>query len=257
MVALGDVVEYLDTLLNVRESPDYPGALNGLQVASSGPITTIAAAVDASQRTIDGAVQSGASLLLVHHGLFWGDPERVVGCRYHRLKALIAHDLAVYSAHLPLDRHPTLGNNVLLARALDLQPTGPFAQFQSIAIGVRGTTDLATSEMLARASAFAREQGGEARASAFAPDRRTRSWAICSGGGASADTLNEAAQLGIDTLIVGEGPHWTAVDAPERGLVIIYAGHYATETLGVRALAQNLEAHFDLPWTFIAAPTGL
>ncbi len=257
MIVLGDVVDYLDTLLNIRETPDYPTALNGLQVASSGQITTIAAAVDASQRTIDGAVQAGASLLLVHHGLFWGGPERIVGRRYTQIKTLIAHDLALYSAHLPLDRHPSLGNNVLLAKALDLQPMGDFGRFQSISIGVRGTADVPTSELVTRASAFAIKQGGDARASAFASDRRTHSWAICTGGGASADTLNEATNLGIDTLIVGEGPHWTAVDAPERGLVIIYAGHYATETLGVRALAQNLESHFDLPWTFIAAPTGL
>ena len=158
---------------------------------------------------------------------------------------------------MPLDRHPTLGNNVLLARALDLQPTGEFAQFQSIAVGVLGTTDIATGELLDRATAFAVKQGGDARASEFAPDRRTRSWAICTGGGASVDTLNEATRLGIDTLIVGEGPHWTAVEAPERVSSSIYAGHYATETLGVRALAENLEAHFDLPWTFITAPTGL
>src|SRR5208283_674505 len=192
MVVLGDVVEYLDSLLNIQETPDYPGALNGLQVSSGGPITTVAAAVDASQRTIDGAAQAGASLLLVHHGLFWSGPERIVGRRYNQLKTLISHDLALYSAHLPLDRHPTLGNNVLLARALDLQPTGEFGQFQSITIGVRGTTDVATGELLARATAFAVKQGGDARASEFAPDRRTRSWAICTGGGASADTLNEA-----------------------------------------------------------------
>ena len=93
--------------------------------------------------------------------------------------------------------------------------------------------------------------------SASAAGRRTQSWAICSGAGASADTIREAVELGVDTLIVGEGPHWSAVDAEEKGLVIIYAGHYATETLGVRALAEHLTAKFKLPNTFVAAPTGL
>jgi dinuclear metal center YbgI/SA1388 family protein len=258
---LSDVVDYLDALLDIRGTPDAPAAHNGLQIANSGKVTKVAAAVDASERTIEGAIEAGASLLLVHHGLFWGwganGTPHIVGRRYTQLKTLLTRDLAVYSAHIPLDRHSTLGNNVLLARALDLKPTGDFGQFYSISIGVRGTSDIPTEEIVKRAATFARGHGGDARASAFAPGRRTKSWAIVTGGGANVETLDEASELGIDTLIVGEGPHWTAVDAPQRGLVIIYAGHYATETPGVRALAQNLEAHFGLPWTFVAAPTGL
>jgi dinuclear metal center YbgI/SA1388 family protein len=257
MPSLSDITSYLDAQLGIPGTPDYATALNGLQVANRGTARKVAAAVDASQRTIDGAIAEGADLLLVHHGLFWAGLQPIVGPRYARLRALLDHDVAVYAAHLPLDRHPTLGNNALLARELGLTPSGEFARFESIAVGVRGTSDVATAELLQRAAAFAREHGGDARASAHQPDRRTRRWAICTGGGASAATLDEAVELGVDTLIVGEGPHWTAVDAPERGLVIIYAGHYATETLGVRALARDLETHFGLPWTFIAAPTGL
>jgi dinuclear metal center YbgI/SA1388 family protein len=259
MTALGEVVDYLDALLNIPETPDAPNALNGLQVANSGKLTAVAAAVDASDRTIDGAVKAGASLLLVHHGLFWGGSgtQRIVGRRYTQVKTLLANDLAVYSAHIPLDLHATLGNNVLLARELDLAPSGEFGRFYAVNIGVRGTSDIATQEVVKRAAAFASRHGGDVRASAFAPGRRTKSWAIVTGGGANVDTLDEAAELGVDTLVVGEGPHWTAVEAPERGLVIIYAGHYATETLGVIALAKHLEAHFKLPWTFVAAPTGL
>jgi putative NIF3 family GTP cyclohydrolase 1 type 2 len=89
------------------------------------------------------------------------------------------------------------------------------------------------------------------------PGRLTRQWAICTGAGAGVETLREAAARGIDTLIVGEGPHWTAVDGPEAGLVIIYAGHYATETLGVRALAAQVSDRFGIPHEFINAPTGL
>lgn len=257
MPPLSDIVSYLDAQLGTRSTPDYPGAVNGLQLENSGKVTRVATAVDASQRTIDGAITVGADLLVVHHGLFWKGLQPVTGPAYRRLRALVDHDVAVYSSHLPLDRHPTLGNNALLAAALGLTPGGEFARFETIAVGVRGTSDVLTSELFHRASEFAREHDTIARASAFETGRRTRSWGICTGGGASADTLAEAAESGIDTLIVGEGPHWTAVDAPERGLVIIYAGHYATETLGVRALGTVIEQHFGVPWSFVAAPTGM
>jgi dinuclear metal center YbgI/SA1388 family protein len=201
-------------------------------------------------------IQADANLLLVHHGLFWSGAQRLVGSRYERIRLLIEHDIAVYSTHLPLDRHPTLGNNALLARALGLEPTGEFARYESINIGVRGETQRRTEEIVDAARAFAKRWGGDVRKTASAPDRITRRWAICSGGGADAQTLNEAAALGVDTLIVGEGPHWTAVQAPEQDLVIIYAGHYATETLGVQALGEHIEATFGVPWIFIDAPTG-
>jgi len=256
VAALSDVVAHLDRLLDTHQTPDYPNALNGLQVANAGQVTRVAAAVDGSRRAIDGAVSAGADLLLLHHGLFWGGVQSLTGFRYERIRTLITQGIAVYSAHLPLDRHPSLGNNVLLAHALGLTPAGAFARYESIAVGVRGTSDIATATLVDRAAAFAEAHGGSVRASAFHPDRRTRSWALCTGAGASAETLDEAAALGVDTLIVGEGPHWTAVDAPERGLVIVYAGHYATETLGVQALARELHDTFGLPWSFIDAPTG-
>jgi len=253
---LSDIVAHLDALLAAARTPDYAPALNGLQLENSGRVTRVAAAVDASQRAIDGAVSANAQLLIVHHGLYWGGLQSAVGFRYRRMQSLITHDIAVYSAHLPLDRHESLGNNVLLARTLELVPSGPFAHFQAMPIGVRGVADVRTADLVARASAFARSHGGDAHATAMSPDRRTRAWGICTGAGASADTLDEATELGLDTLIVGEGPHWTAVDAPERGLVIIFAGHYATETLGVRALAEHVGTEFALPWSFIATPTG-
>jgi dinuclear metal center YbgI/SA1388 family protein len=256
VVRLSDIVNYLDTVLGIPQSPDYPQALNGLQVANRGSVSKVAAAVDASQRTIQGTIAVGADLLLVHHGLFWHGLQPVVGPHHARLRALFDHEIAVYSAHLPLDRHPALGNNALLAQTLGLEPTGEFARFESIAVGVRGTADVPTAELLARAAVFARAHGGNAQASALRADRRTRTWAICTGAGASASTLQEAEELGVDTLIVGEGPHWTAVEAPEHDLVIIYAGHYATETLGILALAKDVSVRFDLPWAFIDAPTG-
>ena len=252
----GTIAEHLDGILGTVSVPDYPAALNGLQVANRGPVRKVATAVDASLRTIEGAIAADANLLIVHHGLFWSGVQRLVGHRYERLRLLLEHDIAVYAAHLPLDRHPTLGNNALLARALGLEPTGEFARYESIAVGVRGEDTQPTAQIVDAARAFARQYGGDVHTSALAPERLTRRWGICTGAGAAADTLGEAAALGLDTLIVGEGPHWTAVEAPELGLVIIYAGHYATETLGVRALGEHVSATFAVPWTFIDAPTG-
>jgi len=257
MTTSAQLAEYLDTLLDVPSTPDYSNALNGLQLANAGEIVKVAAAVDFSSRTISGAVDAEANLLLVHHGMFWGGLQPLRGPNYTRLKSLIDHDVAVYAAHLPLDRHPTYGNNALLARELGLEPSGDFAMYKTIAIGVRGQADVDTLDLTQRTRAFAQSYGGDVRTTPILPGQRTRHWAICSGGGASPDSLREAAQLGIDTLIVGEGPHHTAVDAAELGITILYAGHYATETLGVRALGAHLLDRFGIPWTFIDAPTGL
>jgi dinuclear metal center YbgI/SA1388 family protein len=251
------IAVHIDAYLDLRTIPDYPNALNGIQIANRGSITRLAAAVDVSRKVIRHTVDSGANLLLVHHGVFWGGVQPLRGAHYERLKMLLENDIAVYSAHLPLDAHAAIGNNVLLATQLGLTPQSGFAEFQGFQIGVQGEAAVATSTLLDRAQTFARQWGGEARATDIDADRVTRRWAICSGGGASAATLNEATAAGIDTLIVGEGPHWTAVDAPDLDLAIIYAGHYATETLGVRALAAHVGDAFDLPWSFIHAPTGL
>jgi dinuclear metal center YbgI/SA1388 family protein len=251
-----DLSVYMDELLGTNSTPDYPNAVNGLQLENRSPIRGIAAAVDFSTRAIRGTIERGANLLIVHHGMFWGGIGPFSGPSYRTMRLLMDNDIAVYSSHLPLDRHPTLGNNALLATELGLTPSGSFARFQDIFIGASGETDVETASLVARARNFARSYG-EIRTSAIATDRRTAKWGICTGAGASAETLSEALTSGIDTLIVGEGPHWTAIHAEEHGLAIIYAGHYATETLGVSALAQHLATRYELPWSFISAPTGL
>ena len=255
--SLADVAAHIDTLLRVAEVTDYPTALNGVQVSHRGPVHGIAAAVDASVRTIDGAITAGANLLIVHHGLFWAGAQHVKGRAYERMQRLFMHDIAVYSAHLPLDAHEIHGNSRLLASALGLVASAGFAPFYGVACGVRGTSDVATAGLHERLRVFAREHGGDARATPFDQQRRTRVWAICTGAGANQDTLREATDSGVDTLIVGEGPHWTAVDAMDSGLAVLYGGHYATETLGVRSLADHVGRKFDLPWTFVPSPTGL
>ena len=189
--------------------------------------------------------------------MFWGGAQPIVGSAYDRLRLLLAHDVAVYASHLPLDAHPSLGNNVLLAAALGLEPTAGFARYKAIDVGVQGMSDVPTSDMRDRAEKFASQHGGSVRSSPIAQGRRTRRWAICTGAGASSETLLEAQAGGIDTLIVGEGPHHTAVAAEDADIVVIYAGHYATETLGVQAVAEHLTTTFGIPSTFIRAPTGL
>jgi dinuclear metal center YbgI/SA1388 family protein len=261
VTALAAVVDYLDVVLGTRDTPDYPGAVNGLQLENGGAVSRVAAAVDFSSRTVDECVRRGCDLLVVHHGMFWGGVQPLRGRSYARLRALVAHDVAVYASHLPLDRHPDLGNNPLLARALGLRPTGDFARYKTVSVGVLGDDDLPTAELRDRLARFAARHGGTVRQAGggAAPDadRRTRRWAICTGGGASSETLQEAADAGVDTLVVGEGPHHTFVEANDRDdLVVLYAGHYATETLGVQAAAARLEEQFGLPWEFIDVPTG-
>lgn len=256
MATLREITHYLDALLSTHEIPDYPNALNGLQVDSDRDTTKVAAAVDVSERTIRGALDEGASLLLVHHGLFWGGLQPLRGSFLRRVRLLLESKLALYASHLPLDAHGEMGNNVLLARKLSLTPTAGFARFQSLDIGVMGDAELPTAELVSRAEAFAKRHGGSVRTAGVTPGRLTSRWAICTGAGADAGTLREAVEKGVDTLVVGEGPHWTAVDAGERGLAIIYAGHYATETLGVRAIAERVSDAFGIPWVFIPAPTG-
>ena len=257
MITALELAAAADTLLRCRETPDYTPALNGLQVGNRSSVRRIAAAVDCSLRTIQGAVDAGANLLVVHHGLFWGGLQPLTGAHLERVRLLLTHDVALYAAHLPLDAHETMGNSLLLAQAIGLTPSGGFARYQTIFCGVQGSADLDTMSLVAACDRFASGHGGRAVSSRVTPDRRTRRWGIVSGAGINADTLREAQDLGLDTVITGEGPHWSAVDAEERGLVIIYAGHYATETLGVQALAAWMAEQGGVSWNFVAAPTGL
>ena len=255
--SLDDVARHLDGVLRTSEIPDYPGAMNGIQVEHEGPVRRCAVAVDASVQTIDTAIASGANLLVVHHGLFWGGAQPLRGRTFQRVRRLLAHDVAVYASHLPLDLHPSIGNNALMARELGLTPIAGFAHFQSVAVGLMGEADVESVALAERCESLARREGGRLVALGVSAGRRTRRWALCTGAGASSESLREASAAGVDTLIVGEGPHHTAVEAMELGIAVLYVGHYATETFGVRALGSEIERAFGIPWTFVAAPTGL
>jgi dinuclear metal center YbgI/SA1388 family protein len=257
MPPLATIADFLDDTLQIASIPDYPNAVNGVQLANIGDIRRVATAVDFSSDTVRGAIDADADLLIVHHGMFWGGVQPITEHRHQRLWNLITHDVAVYSAHLPLDLHPELGNNALLARRLGLTPSGGFVRYKSIDVGLSGTADLPTHVIATRARELAEEFGGTLIAPPIPEDRRTRAWGICTGSGADTDTLHEAAERRLDTLVVGEGPHHSAVLARELGIVVLYAGHYATETLGVQALGELLARQFAISSTFIDVPTGL
>lgn len=256
MTTATDIANFADELLHTSSVSDYPNALNGLQVATDEPIRGLAAAVDFSGRSVAGAHEAGANFLIVHHGAFWAGAQPLVGARHRVFSDLMKNSIGVYSSHLPLDCHPELGNNVLLAKELGLRPNSGFAKFKDMEIGVSGETDLPAEEIISRARAFAESHDGRIHHTPYPAGKKIKRWALCTGGGATAETLHEAAARDVDVLIVGEGPHWTAVEAEETGMLLVYAGHYATETLGVQALARTLAARFQLPWHFIPTPTG-
>jgi dinuclear metal center YbgI/SA1388 family protein len=245
------VVPWLDTYLKIRELPDYDGAANGLQVENSGTLTRVLAAVDASAESIAAAARQRGTLLLVHHGLFWGEDPAVTGMRYRRLKGALDGDVAVYSVHLPLDAHPEVGNNVLLAGLLGLTVSGPFGRYKTLDIGVHGVLEKDRAALTRELSDLL---GHPARLIPGGPERTKRVAIITGGAGAS---VTEAAERGCDTFITGEGSHHTWFVAMERGVNLIYAGHWATETLGVKALAERVSAKFGVPWEFFAQPTGM
>jgi dinuclear metal center YbgI/SA1388 family protein len=251
MTDLPTVVTHLDAYLCVREVRDYPEALNGLQVANSGKTSRIGAAVDLCQATIRQAHESGVDLMLVHHGLFWGGLRPLTGTHYQRVSELLQSDIAVYSSHLPLDCHPTVGNAAILAKMLDVRSDAAFPDRNGQAVGISGSID-ATRDDLSRRLAAA--LGGPARLLPFGPERVQRIGIVTGSGGS---LLRAAAALGLDTFITGEGAHHTYFDAEELGVNLYFGGHYRTETFGVKALATYLSDTFKIPWTFLDHPTGM
>jgi dinuclear metal center YbgI/SA1388 family protein len=249
--SLEGIVDYCDRILRINELEDYERAVNGLQVANSGRVTRLAATVDASLATVQLAIEQETDLLIVHHGLFWGPSHPWTGRRYELIRLLVENDLAVYSSHLPLDGHPRLGNNALLCAALGLKKTRPFFFTHGQYIGLKAAARLSRDELGVR---ITRATGGEPLVIPAGPSICRRIGIVSGGAGSE---LQKAAEEGVDTFVTGEGPHWTYGLAEELGVNVFYAGHYATETLGVKALAAHLSKRFKVPWHFIDHPTGL
>ena len=249
--ALTTIVHHCDRTLRTSSVNDYSGAVNGLQVENQGQVTRIAAAVDASLSTIRLAVASKADLLIVHHGLFWSPRQPWTGKTHEMMRLLIENNLAIYSSHLPLDLHPKLGNNVQLCAALGLKNPKPFFHDKDQHIGIRVRDRLPLAELKKR---LRNAVGTEPVVIPGGPST-CRKIGIVTGGAGS--EVKRAASEGVDTFITGEGPHWSFALAEELGVNVLYGGHYATETFGVKALARELSNRFALPWSFIDYPTGL
>ena len=249
--SLSRLTLYCDRLLRTGAINDYDEAFNGLQVANRGQVRRIAAAVDATAVTVKLAIAAKADFLIVHHGLFWSLRQPWTGRNYELLRSLLENNLAVYSSHLPLDVHPTLGNNVQLCAALGLKPNRPFFECKGHLIGTEARARVPREELVRR---LEQALGGPVR---LAPGGSAicRRIGIITGG--AGNELRQAAEAGLDTFITGEGAHWTFGLAEELGLNVVYGGHYATEMFGVKALAAQLARKFGVPWTFLHHPTGL
>ncbi len=252
MAELSKLVSQLDAELNIRAIPDYSGALNGLQLQNSGGVRRIVAAVDACLPVVKAAAAlPGPVLLLVHHGMFWSGAQCVTGSVYEKLRTAMNADLSIYSAHLPLDVHPKLGNNAVLAKALGIAKTEPFFDWKGLKVGLRATVNLTREALVKR---LASAVGGPVHVCAGGP-AKVRQLGIITGGAGS--EIAAIAATGVDTFITGEGPHWSYTAAEELGVNLLYGGHYATETFGVKAAAAWLAAKHRLPWEFIDHPSGL
>ena len=251
MENLTEMVAFMDRELNVAGIPDYPGAVNGLQLANEGEVQRIVAAVDASLPVIEGAAAGGPGLLIVHHGMFWQGVQPVTGPFYRKLKIAMDAGLAIYSAHLPLDVHPEWGNNIQLAKAIGLIDPQPFFDWKGISLGLRGSWNGSRAKLV---ETLGQAVGGKVHICPGGPENISTIGLITGGAGSE---VGKVAANGVDTFISGEGPHWSHPLALELGVNLLLAGHYATETFGVKALAEAAATRFGVPWSFLDRPSGL
>jgi dinuclear metal center YbgI/SA1388 family protein len=251
-----DFVDRLDSELRHAEYADVDVSANGLQVGErSGQLEHVAFAVDAAEATIAAAIERGADALVVHHGLVWGGLDDVTGHTYHRVAPLIEYDCALYASHLPLDGHPELGNAAGVAELLDLRDTEAFAEMGGEPIGRAGTLAEPTllGDLAARIEDDLDTGGQHVQVLDHGPSE-VETVAIVTGSGV--DYLDAAEELGADVLITGEGKQHAYHASREAGINVVLAGHYATETFGVRSL-QALAEDWDVETTFVDHPTGL
>jgi len=251
MIELSKVVSFCDRRTRRAEITDFPPAHNGLQLENRGVVTKIGAAVDAGEEPFRLAVENGVDFLIVHHGLFWVPPVPVIRAHYSKLRLAMESNLAVYGSHLPLDCHPEIGNNALLAKALDLHRLDTFLPYEGTNIGLVSSAPESRDELKSRLERLfpggvtAIEEGSE----------RPEKIAILTGSGSSA--VEHLREIGVDTLITGELKQHFFNVAQEEKLNLFVCGHYRTETFGVRALAEEAAKYFELPCEFITTTCPL
>jgi dinuclear metal center YbgI/SA1388 family protein len=244
------LIGFCDELLDVASFEDY--CPNGLQVPGADGISKIATAVSANLETLEAAITGQAQLVLCHHGLFWYAQDRALSAPMAaRLRRLLSAEVSLAGYHLPLDAHPEIGNNALLRERLDLQPDPrPFGRSKEAAIGAIGTDEagIEVAELVRRTA----EAVGQDPLVFDSGPSLIRSVGIVTGGGAFA--IGEAGRLGLDALITGEPSEPAMAEAREYGLHFIAAGHYATETLGIRRLGELVSERFQVAHEFVDVP---
>lgn len=246
--------EYFRSILDMESVEKSDASLNGLQVAAAeADIQKAVFAVDACMETFRRAVERGADLLFVHHGLFWGKPSPITKSHYERIRFLMENDLALYAAHLPLDMHPVYGNNAGLVEELGLERVEAFGELHGVAIGFKGAFPkyLDLDEVLARL--------GLSRESAlgvlpFGPDTIEKV-AVVSGG--AEKLVGEALDWGADLYITGELSHEVYHTCQEGKIHLLAGGHYFTETYGPKLMAEKTAGDTDVETEFVDVPTGL
>jgi dinuclear metal center YbgI/SA1388 family protein len=252
---LTELCERLDEELRTAAFADLDASANGLQVGPrEAEIERVALAVDAAVETIEAAREGGADLLLTHHGISWGGIERVTRTEYDRIAALIEGETALYVSHLPLDSHPDLGNAAGVVGVLGLKDREPFGSLGPETIGLCGRLPEPVGIEGIESSLEAElEPRRGVHTLGFGPEE-VESVAVVTGSGV--DWLDEAVERGIDAFVTGEGKAHVYHEARESGMNVLLAGHYATETFGVRSLGDLIEG-WGLETTFIDHPTGL
>jgi dinuclear metal center YbgI/SA1388 family protein len=248
---LKEIGLYLNDYLNVAAFDD--DAANGLQVENSGAVEKVGVAVDACLESIAKAADAGCSMLIVHHGLFWGRPFLLTGNYYKRLSALMKSDIALYAAHLPLDAHPDVGNNAQIARKIGLSNIEPFAQYHGQPIGMRGR--FSAPKKLAEVAKDLEQVVGPCHALLQFGPQTIQTIGVVSGSASDPDLITQLHDQGIDLFITGEPKHGAYYLIQELCLNIFYGGHYHTERFGPQALGEHIEKHFGLPTVYIDAPS--
>jgi dinuclear metal center YbgI/SA1388 family protein len=250
MALITDLIADLDELLNPAAFQDL--GPNGLQVPGAREVTRVVTGVSAQRELSERAVELGAQLVLVHHGLFWDfQPTGLGPVLAERLRPLFKHDVNLAAYHLPLDAHPVLGNNAILARELGCESHAPFGDYRGMPIGRRGTFAGAgptIAELRERVRAVTQR---EPTIQGAGPER-IRAIGIVSG--SAADQLPEAVAADLDAFLTGEPREHVMAEARESGIHFIAAGHYATETFGVRALGDRLAERFGVEHIFVDIP---
>ena len=253
-MTLIEIERWLDDCLDLAATASLDASLNGLQVARrTTDVSKVAFAVDAAMESFRRAVEWGAQLLVVHHGILWGGQQRITGNHYDRVRFLVEKDLALYAAHLPLDVHPEVGNNAGIARQLGLVDLKPFGMYRGVALGWKGlfADGLPLDEVVSR---LAGRQGEPVRTLPFGPPL-VKSIGIISGDapwGAA-----QAAAEGLDAFVTGEPAHEIYHHCLEHHIHAIFAGHYHSESYGVQSLADKLARETGLETTYLDIPTGL